>query len=839
MAEVARPRHPWTSILSLVGMSALLLILVIITGQRIAGQAIKLRDTTDQVMVISRAAQTILGTVNDAAASAYSFASQRNPAVLDNYWRATPQIMRDMRILTQQARDYPWLPPLVEILKTSIANKMEELRHGIDEARIQPLERASAAALYDPNDIDLVSIRRITEEIVNRAWAERERRSEKLDQTLQQSARVALLLVLIGVPMLGVIASRVLTTRKRIAESQRIAQLHAERLKSAINQIPAGVAVFDADERLVLWNANFFASSSFPSRLRRSGTSYEAFFEVMQGWQPPVPHPGTSVRPIETRFGRRVLEIWQGDMPGGGYILVINDITRRTEAEMMVHQAGKMESLGQLIGGMAHDFNNLLQVITTNLDLIAAGIGDQPAVAKNLAAAMAGVNSAARLTKQLLSFARRQPLITAPVDFTGLLVKFEDIIRRTVGPSIILTTTLQPALWPLLADASQLEAALLNLVLNARDAMPHGGSLVIEAINVSLTNARSGDLRPGDYVVITVTDTGVGMSREQLARAVEPFYTTKPDGQGTGLGLSMVYGFMSQVGGTLRIKSEPGHGTTVQLSFPRAPGLPQELADNEAASSAPPGHGELILVVDDDNAVRAATCQSVSSLGYQVCEAASGMEAIDLIKNGLRPAMIFSDVVMPGSIDGVALAQFAAHYDPSLPVLLTSGYTEHPDTQARIAGINILPKPWRVEDLARHLSKTLAVSHSSEHPAQTAPASTRILLVDDDALLLEVTSGALISLGYQVTAVADAKSAITAAEQALFNLLVCDRHLPDMDGVHLALFLRRTRPQLPVIIISGDPPGLSLRGMIWLQKPFTIKSLRSSIGDLLAAYTVM
>ncbi len=840
MAEIEHSQRPWTSLLALFGVSALLLSVGVVTLQRVARSAITLRDTTDQVMVITRTSQALLATINDATTAEYGYVSTQRRSYLNGYWGAPAQVAYDLHVMDRQAADYEWLRPMVEILKTSIASKMLNLQRGVALAKNQLPAAAIAGALNDPNDTNLASIRMMVGQIVTRAWGEREHDSEELDAALLQAARTAFVLVLIGLPLLIFIASRILATRKRITESLRSAHLQFERLKSAINQIPAGVAVFDSDERLVLWNAKFFANATFSSRLHRSGTSYEAFHQVMQDWSPPVARPrepGEPTRPLETKAGRRVLELWRGEMPGGGLILVISDITRRTEAEMMLHQAGKMESLGQLIGGMAHDFNNLLQVIATNLDLMAGEIGGHSQAHKNLTAAQAGVDSAARLTKQLLSFARRQPLITAPLDFTACLGKLEDILRRTLGPSVTITTKLQSELWPMLADAAQLEAAVLNLVLNARDAMPQGGSLSIEAVNAVLTQLRSGDLRPGEYVIVTVTDNGAGMTREQLSRAVEPFYTTKPDGQGTGLGLSMVYGFMSQIGGSMRIKSEPGQGTIVQLSFPRSLKMPEEIATGDLPSS-PQGKGELVLVVDDDNAVRAASSQSVASLGYQVCDASSGMEAMELIQNGLRPALIFSDVVMPGPVDGVALAQFVGRYDPTLPVLLTSGYTEHPDTQARIAslGITVLPKPWRIEELARHLRQILDWSGPREVAVQSPPSSIHILLVDDEPALLEITATALTSLGYQVTAVADAGSAIVASNQSRPDLLVSDRHLPDMDGVHLALYLRRTRPELPVIIISGDPPDRSLRGMSWLQKPFSIKTLRSAIGDVLGAY---
>ncbi|MBL8307085.1 MAG: response regulator, partial [Rubrivivax sp.] len=342
-------------------------------------------------------------------------------------------------------------------------------------------------------------------------------------------------------------------------------------------------------------------------------------------------------------------------------------------------QAQRLEAVGQLTGGVAHDFNNLLTVVLGNAELLAElTAGDaqkQPLALMIVQAAQRGGS----LTRQLLAFARRQTLAPNAVDVNALVAGLDPLLRRTLGEHIEIEFVRGAGLWLAMVDASQLENALLNLCLNARDAMPGGGRLTLETANTSLDRSyteRYPDALPGQYVMLAVSDTGTGIAPEHLSRVFEPFFTTKDKGKGTGLGLAMVYGFAKQSAGHVGIYSEPGQGTTVKLYLPRAL-RGEEAAPPEAQPPAAAGVGELVLVVEDDELVRLFACAELRSLGYRVLEAEQGSAALKLIEQHEGIALLFTDVVMPGGMSGRALADAALALRPGLRVLYTSGYTEN------------------------------------------------------------------------------------------------------------------------------------------------------------------
>jgi PAS domain S-box-containing protein len=387
------------------------------------------------------------------------------------------------------------------------------------------------------------------------------------------------------------------------------------------------------------------------------------------------------------------------------------DITaeRAAEAELLaaqeaLRQSQKMETIGQLTGGIAHDFNNLLTGILGSLDLVRrrteANKFDD--IARFMDAASNSAKSAAALTHRLLAFARRQSLESRPNDLNRLVTGMEDLLKRTLGERIELQCVLAEDLWTALTDANQVESAVLNLAINARDAMPNGGRLTIETVNVQLDNEYTSlheDVRPGDYVAISVSDTGVGMSPEVLARAVDPFFTTKPPGEGTGLGLSGIYGFAKQSRGHLRLYSEIGHGTTVKLYLPRAL---QSAVDLSLVSKVPPrGQGETILVVEDDTTVRLVICDSLKDLGYKIFAAPDAREAILLLRTSQHVDLLISDVVLP-HINGRKLAATARGLRANLKVLFVSGYAENATVRADFLdpGMDMLTKPFALDALA-------------------------------------------------------------------------------------------------------------------------------------------
>jgi PAS domain S-box-containing protein len=389
---------------------------------------------------------------------------------------------------------------------------------------------------------------------------------------------------------------------------------------------------------------------------------------------------------------------------------VMTDITEQKQAQLQLAQAQRIESLGQLTGGIAHDFNNLLTSILLNADVLASILDDKLrplAEAVRLAA-----ERGADLTRRLLAFGRRQMLEPRPTNVTQLLGGMEPLMRRTLGEHIEIGLRHEADPWSATVDPGQLENAVLNLAVNARDAMPNGGKLTIETANVALDADQTADnpeIKPGEYVMIAVTDTGTGMPPDVVARAFEPFFTTKDVGKGTGLGLSMVYGFVKQSGGGVRMHSQVGHGTVVRLYLPRSMTESESAATAPAASQALPGGKETILFVEDDAMVRKHTGAQIVHLGYQVVTADNAAEAIALVEDGCTPDLLFTDVVMPGGMNGRQLAHKLRERWPKLRVLYTSGYAHG---QLTIDGESVptkyvLGKPYRRADLAAKLRAVL------------------------------------------------------------------------------------------------------------------------------------
>jgi PAS domain S-box-containing protein len=384
--------------------------------------------------------------------------------------------------------------------------------------------------------------------------------------------------------------------------------------------------------------------------------------------------------------------------------VIARDITERLAAESQLRQSQKMEAIGQLTGGVAHDFNNLLTVILGNLELLDRHLAGEDRQARELAdQAMKAANRGATLVRQLLSFGRRQALRPTAVDLNQLVATMLDLLRRSLGETVLIETRLAPGLEPARVDRNQLENALLNLCLNARDAMPQGGTLTIATARHRVSPAAApGEPLPGDYVVLAATDTGRGMPPEVQARAFEPFFTTKDVGKGSGLGLSMVYGFAKQSGGHVDLASEVGTGTTVTLYLPIAQRSPEAVA---AAVADHAVAGATVLVVEDDPDVRKMAVAMLTDLGCRVMEASDGPSALRILESPARIDLLFADVVMPGGLSGPQLARQATTLRPSLKVLFVSGYSEMAATRDGTdpLGGELLAKPFRKADLALRL----------------------------------------------------------------------------------------------------------------------------------------
>jgi PAS domain S-box-containing protein len=383
------------------------------------------------------------------------------------------------------------------------------------------------------------------------------------------------------------------------------------------------------------------------------------------------------------------------------------------EAQEALRQAQKMEAVGQLTGGVAHDFNNLLTIIIGNLDLLRRRLPDDAGRVQYLADnALQGARRAATLTQRLLAFARRQPLQPKPLSVNQVVMGMSDMLSRALGEQVDVQTVLSGGLWTVEADVAELESALLNLAVNARDAMPGGGKLTIETANAHLDEhyaSHQAEVAPGYYVMVSVSDTGTGMPKEVLDRVFEPFFTTKEVGQGTGLGLSQVYGFVKQSGGHVKAYSEVGEGTSLKIYLPRLSGQAEPVAEVREPL-VPQGAGdETVLVVEDDHDVRAFSVAVLLELGYRVLEAPDGPAALRLLESGQRVDVLFTDVVLPGGMTGRDLADAVLPTRPGLKVLYTSGYSRNAIVhQGRLdAGVQLIGKPFTAADLASRLRALL------------------------------------------------------------------------------------------------------------------------------------
>ena len=389
----------------------------------------------------------------------------------------------------------------------------------------------------------------------------------------------------------------------------------------------------------------------------------------------------------------------------------IRDLTARQKMEEELRQSQKMEAIGQLTGGVAHDFNNLLTVITGNLEMLEPSLNN-PRDREMLREAQDAVQDGAKLTAQLLAFGRRQPLNPEPTDIGPLVSNFAELLRRTLGEANELSVVTTGSTHLAVVDAPQLQNALLNLAINARDAMPGGGRLTIEISHARLDADYAQmypEVRTGPYVLIAVTDTGEGMSDEVRQRAFEPFFTTKPTGAGTGLGLSMVYGFVKQSGGNVQLYSELGRGTSVRVFLPLVEGVEKTAGSTvgRAEVDAMPGGSETILVVEDDPRLRRVVCSRLRNLEYQVIEADNGSNALALLATRPEIAMIFTDFVMPGGMNGNDLAEAAVAAKPNIKVLFTSGYAAPDAARRQLRAGAWLKKPYTAIELAEKIRHVL------------------------------------------------------------------------------------------------------------------------------------
>jgi signal transduction histidine kinase/CheY-like chemotaxis protein len=501
----------------------------------------------------------------------------------------------------------------------------------------------------------------------------------------------------------------------------------AERLRASLDSLSQGVGVFGPAQKLRHWNKCFQILLDLPAAMVRTDTPYAAFVEHLASAGDPLLEteeqiaqgPTTSGDPIvyeRTHPNGHQLEIRRTPTPDSGFVLTISDMTQRVQSEAVLRESQKMQAIGQLTGGIAHDFNNLLTVIQGNLELARIKLEPQNPLVSHIERSLWAAQRGGALTGQLLAFARKQALAPAPIDLSAALPDLVPLLRRTLGEHIDVRFVDSAGLWPAMADAAHLESAVLNLALNARDAMPGGGRLTIELANKVLDEqyARAhSEVVPGDYVMVAVSDTGHGMTPEVAARVFEPFFTTKSDGRGTGLGLAMVFGFVKQSGGHVKIYSEPGEGTSVKMYLPRALATAKPSMQRSGVPADLPHGSATILVVEDEAGVREVAVAILRSLDYRVLEASDGEEGQQVF--GAHAAdidMLLTDVVLPGNVRGRELAERITAIRPQVKVLFMSGYTENSIVHhGRLDdGVQLLGKPFKREQLARKVAEILGAA---------------------------------------------------------------------------------------------------------------------------------
>jgi PAS domain S-box-containing protein len=509
---------------------------------------------------------------------------------------------------------------------------------------------------------------------------------------------------------------------RRQAESALRASEGKRRLIT--DNMPAGMAYIDAKQIYVYHNQTFADWLGLPSDEIDGHSVRKVFGETiyaeirdkieaaLSGKATRYEHEQMTAGGQRRRWAVRYSPHFSAEGRVDGCLAMLTDVTEQRQAEQALHQAQKMEAVGQLTGGVAHDFNNLLTVVLGSLQILASELRDHPTAPELIEAATKAARRGAELNRTLLAFSRRQRLAPAAVAVKDLIEGMAGMLDRTLGEHIQVMVHSRANLPAAMADPAQLETALLNLAVNARDAMGDGGTLTIETASTYLDEhyaSLEADVRPGPYVLIAVSDTGTGMTPEVRRRAFEPFFTTKETGKGSGLGLAMVYGFVKQSGGHLKIYSEAGHGTTVKIYLPTCDGTIESVASALATMQPNPTGNETILVVEDEEDVRALVCRLLAGLGYHVLKAGDGKTALELLQREPAIALLFTDVVLPGGMNGPELARNAHQLAPNIKVLYTSGYTGNAIQQLDALGsdVSLLSKPYRIEELARKVRNAL------------------------------------------------------------------------------------------------------------------------------------
>jgi len=707
----------------LAGLVALVVIIALVSYDHAIRFEVA-RDGARHSRIVVDAIQDLRAAVQQAESGQRGYLLTGRDEYLTPYRTALGQIAVLQGHLSQLVGAEPTQEKRVEALARDIQDKLSELAHTIE---LRASYGADAATRVVDTDAGLQAMDRIMAglgEMQSEESARMEQGIVTADAAEAMTRWWSVGGTIFAVLLLGLGAYMLRRSFDDLRRAQGEARSLSLRLQSSFDSLSQGIAVFDPARRLVHWNGRFMQLLDLPPSLQVHGTSYvtlghylasedrPAFFETEE--QIALAEAGRSRRePVvyERTLGGRVFEVRRTPMPDGGFVVTCTDLTDRVTAERTLREAQKMQAIGQLTGGVAHDFNNLLTVILGNLEAMQHILGPDHPVAGRIESAARGAERGASLTRHLLAFARRQPLEPKPLNLKRQFTDMTGLLQRTLGEHIDVRVVETGGLWDVLADPAQVESAVLNLAINARDAMPSGGRLTIETANVVLDEryARGhAEVTAGDYVMIAVTDTGTGMTPDVIDRAFEPFFTTKEAGRGTGLGLSMVFGFAKQSSGHVKIYSELGQGTSVKLYLPRVIGASAQY-ERPAEPVQLPAQSATILVVEDDEAVREVVVLHLRDFGYSVIEAADGTEALQRAQETRSLDMVLTDVVLPGPMRGKQLVQHLSDIAPGIKVLFMSGYTENAIVHHGKLddGVQLLSKPFKRDQLARKVAEVL------------------------------------------------------------------------------------------------------------------------------------
>jgi PAS domain S-box-containing protein len=727
--------EPFRSLILVLAPSLILLGIEVYNSASIIPNLQRSQAEVAHTFEVIEAARGLDHAMQDAERGQRGFLITGDEEYLRPYFAGIKEAPLRLRELRQLNADEPEQLDRVAVLEKQVATKFTEMQGTVEVRRKQGFD---AARRIVQTDIGLDAMRKITAEVEAVIARENIRLKDRQDRIVAAARSSAVSnLIASGLALAVMLLGGGLLTRSWLQAARAQASLaqSEERFRLLVSGV-ADYAILMLDPRGMIssWNegaqrikgysaaeilgshiSRFYppgeASTGVPDQLLE--TAANAGRAEAEGWR---------LRKDGSRFWANVVITALHDDNGNlrGFAKITRDITERRDSELaleknraMLAQSQKMEALGQLTGGVAHDFNNNLTAILGNIELIQRGAGasDAERTARLLGAAQRAAERAAELTQRLLAFSRRQALEPQIVDVNKLVRSMSEMLHRTLGETTVIETVLAAGLWRTNVDPNQLESAILNLAVNARDAMPHGGKLTIETGNTYLDDhyatVRS-EVKTGQYVMIAVSDTGEGMSGDIIAHAFEPFFTTKPEGKGTGLGLSQVHGFVKQSGGHIELYSEIGQGTTIKIYLPRSLAQGEAPAGEERSGLAPTPLAETVLVVEDNENVRTFGADALVSLGYRVLEAADADAALHILETHPETALLFTDVGLPGT-NGRRLADEARRRIPHLKVLYTTGYARNAIVRHGTldAGVELLGKPFTIEALGRKLQQML------------------------------------------------------------------------------------------------------------------------------------